>query len=106
MIMRGYYIGRFRDRQYLATQAEFRWLPFKFSKRFGATVFGGLASLAENPTDLFLKQENTTSNTDWKWAVGTGLRFLLFPKKDIFSRVDLGFNPEGYGLYIYIGEAF
>lgn len=106
MIMRGYYIGRFRDRQYLATQAEFRWLPFKFSKRFGATVFGGLASLAENPTDLFLKQENTTSNTDWKWAVGTGLRFLLFPKKDIFSRVDIGFNPEGYGLYIYIGEAF
>ena len=106
MIMRGYYIGRFRDKQYVATQAEFRWLPFKFSKRFGATVFGGLASLAENPAEVFLKELNTQASTDWKWAIGTGLRFLLFPKKDIFSRVDIGFNPEGYGLYIYIGEAF
>jgi len=102
MIMRGYNIGRFRDKQYVATQAEFRWLPFKFSKRFGATVFGGLASLAE----VFLKELNTQASTDWKWAIGTGLRFLLFPKKDIFSRVDIGFNPEGYGLYVYIGEAF
>ena len=39
-------------------------------------------------------------------AVGAGIRFLMFPKKDIFSRLDLAFTKEGTGLYIFIGEAF
>ncbi|MEM6297785.1 MAG: BamA/TamA family outer membrane protein, partial [Bacteroidota bacterium] len=41
-LMRGYYLGRYRDNVLLATQAEYRFLPFPFSKRFGATIFAGV----------------------------------------------------------------
>ena len=38
-MMRGYYLGRFRDKNMLATQAEYRFLPFAFSNRWGAAAF-------------------------------------------------------------------
>jgi hypothetical protein len=40
------------------------------------------------------------------WAAGGGIRFLLFPKKDVFTRLDFAFTKEGSGIYIFIGEAF
>jgi hypothetical protein len=43
---------------------------------------------------------------NYKMAGGAGLRYLLFPKKDIFTRIDVGFEKEGYGIYFFIGEAF
>ena len=95
MMMRGYYFGRYRDKQYLAAQAEYRFLPFNFSKRLGGAVFGGLGSVS-----------STFPTENWKWSAGGGLRYLLFPKKDIFTRFDVGFQPDGYGIYFYIGEAF
>jgi hypothetical protein len=99
-IMRGYYYGRFRDRNQLAAQAEYRMLPlpFKFSKRFGATVFGSTGTVFNSFNDLTL--------SDFKLAGGAGLRFLLFPKKDIFTRFDFAFTNESKGIYIFIGEAF
>ena len=39
-------------------------------------------------------------------SVDTGLRFLLFPEKDIYTRLDIAFIQEGRGVYIFIGEAF
>ncbi len=97
-IMRGYYTGRFRDRQYMAVQAEYRFLPFPFHKRLGGTVFmaGGLVGPGWDQLQL----------SQLRPAGGLGLRYLIFPKKDIFIRVDLGITPEGTGLYIYTGEAF
>lgn len=94
-IMRGYYLGRYRDKNYLAAQAEYRFLPFGFSKRLGGAVFGAVGAVSGSfPTD------------NYKWSAGAGLRYLLFPKKDIFTRIDVGVNPDGYGVYFYIGEAF
>ena len=97
-LMRGYYTGRFRDKNYTAFQAEYRWLPFKWSKRFGATVFTSIGSVAEEPSMLAEKR--------WMPAGGAGLRFLVFPKKDIFIRADIALTPEGRGFYLYTGEAF
>lgn len=98
VIMRGYYAGRYRDRNYLATQLEYRWLPFPFSKRFGAAVFGAVGSVA--PTlDAFTWRNVLPTG-------GAGLRYFLFPKKDIFLRFDVGFTREGPGFYIFTGEAF
>ena len=94
-MMRGYYLGRYRDKNYLAAQIEYRFLPFNFQKRLGGAVFGSLGSVS-----------NTIPVNNYKWSTGVGLRYLLFPKKDIFSRVDVGFNPDGYGIYFYVGEAF
>ena len=94
-MMRGYYLGKYRDKNMLAFQAEHRWLPFKFSKRIGGAVFSGVGSVSPNlQFDKLL------------WTVGGGLRVLLFPKRDVYTRLDVGINPDGYGLYLFIGEAF
>ncbi len=99
-MMRGYFLGRFRDRKLLATQVEYRMLPLKlgFTERWGATVFSSVGSVF----DEF--QNYDTSKL--KFAVGGGLRFLLFQKKDIWARLDYAYTPDENGLYITIGEAF
>jgi len=94
-MMRGYYLGKYRDNNLLAFQAEHRWLPFKFSKRIGGAVFAGLGSVS--PTLDFKKL---------LWSAGGGFRVLIFPKRDIFTRADVGFTPDGVGFYIFVGEAF
>ena len=95
MMMRGYYLGKYRDENMFGFQAEHRWLPFSFSKRIGGAVFAGVGSVS--PTLHFEKV---------LWTAGGGLRVLLFPKRDVFTRIDVGVNPDGYGAYIFIGEAF
>ncbi len=99
-IMRGYYTGRLRDRNQLATQVEYRMLPlpWSFTKRWGATFFAG--------TGTVFNSFRTFSMDDMVWSAGGGLRFLLFPKKDVYTRLDLAFTKEGTGIYLFIGEAF
>ena len=95
-IMRGYYLGRYRDKNYVAAQAEYRFLPFISGTRLGGAVFGSVGAVSNG----------TFPQNNYKWSAGAGLRYLLFPKKDIFTRIDFGVNPDGYGVYFYIGEAF
>jgi hypothetical protein len=99
-MMRGYYTGRFRDNNQIATQAEFRFLPLPlaFTNRIGAAVFGGVATVFTNFENLNLNKI--------AWSAGGGLRFLLFPKKDIYTRLDYALTKEGSGFYFFIGEAF
>uniref|UniRef100_UPI003F70F390 BamA/TamA family outer membrane protein n=1 Tax=Dyadobacter sp. TaxID=1914288 RepID=UPI003F70F390 len=98
MIMRGYYYGRYRDKSMVATQVEHRWLPFGFSKRFGAVAFAGTAVVGPRVRDFSFKYIRPSG--------GVGLRYLLFPKKDIFLRLDVGFTKDGPGFYLFTGEAF
>ena len=97
-LMRGYYLGRFRDKTYLAAQTEYRFLPFGFSKRLGGVVFASTGAVAPTPNHFSLKHLQP--------AGGVGLRYLVFPKKDIFVRLDVAFTREGANFYIYTGEAF
>jgi hypothetical protein len=99
-MMRGYYLGRFRDKNQIATQLEYRILPLPlgFSKRIGAAAFGGTGTVFP---DFSLASINKVV-----WSAGGGLRFLLFPKKDIYTRFDVAFTQEGSGFYLFIGEAF
>ncbi|MCT4624526.1 MAG: outer membrane protein assembly factor [Schleiferiaceae bacterium] len=97
-LMRGYYLGRYRDNVLMATQAEYRFLPFPFSRRFGGTLFGSLGAVSPSVPDLNLNQV--------RFAGGAGIRFLLFPGKDIYTRFDVAMTNEGVGYYIFIGEAF
>ena len=96
--MRGYYLGRYRDNALVATQAEYRFLPFPFSKRFGGAIFGGVATVGSSLKSLKADQLRASG--------GLGARFLLFPGKDIFVRFDYAFTREGSGYYLFIGEAF
>jgi hypothetical protein len=97
-INRGYYLGRFRDNNQLAAQLEYRWLPLPFAKRWGAAVFGSTGTVFSHFDNLSAK--------DVVYSGGGGIRFLLFPKKDIFTRLDVAFTKEKPGFYIFIGEAF
>ena len=73
-------------------------MPFSFSKRIGGAVFGGAGAVTPQLSALSVDQV--------RLAGGAGLRFLLFAKKDIFLRMDLGFTRAGTGFYIAPGEAF
>jgi outer membrane protein assembly factor BamA len=99
-IMRGYYYGRYRDNNQIAAQVEYRFLPlpFNFTDRIGAAVFAGAGSVFNDVSDISISKIAVSG--------GAGLRFLLFPKKDIWVRTDLAFTREGLGFYIFIGEAF
>ncbi|MFD2572576.1 BamA/TamA family outer membrane protein [Spirosoma soli] len=98
IIMRGYYSGRYRDKMYAATQLEYRWLPFPFSRRFGAAVFAAVGTVAPSPRDLRFDNLLPTG--------GAGIRYLFFKKKDVYIRADVGATREGLGFYIFTGEAF
>ncbi len=97
-LMRGYYMGRFRDRTFAATQLEYRWLPFPGCKRLGGVLFAGFGTVGPTWEELLQQRILPTA--------GVGLRYLIFPRKDIFIRFDVGLTPEGPGFYIYTGEAF
>lgn len=99
-IMRGYYYGRYRDRNQLAAQLEYRFLPipFSFTDRIGAAVFAGAGKVFPEMNNFDLSNIVVSG--------GAGIRFLLFPKKDIYTRFDVAFTQEGPGFYLFIGEAF
>ena len=97
-LMRGSYLGRYRDRNLLAGQIEYRILPFPFSKRLGASVFLAAGQVYGDDHPFSWQQFLPTG--------GAGGRFLLFPDKDIYTRLDVAFTREGRGYYFSIGEAF
>lgn len=97
-IQRGYYTGRYRDKAFVAAQIEHRWLPFAFSKRIGGAVFASAGAVAPSIDKLSLQYVKPTG--------GAGIRYLLFPKKDIYARLDIAVTPEGFGFYFFTGEAF
>ena len=99
-IMRGYYYGRYRDKNQLATQVEYRILPipFNFTDRLGFAVFVGAGSVFNRIDNLNI--------SNFVISGGAGLRFLLFPQKDIWTRLDFAVTEEGTGFYIFIGESF
>jgi hypothetical protein len=99
-IMRGYYLGRYRDAYYLAGQAEYRLM---FAKRWGAVAFIGAGEVGSKPSSFQL--------THFKPTYGFGLRFALDPKEKLNVRVDIcyGRDTEGnklQGVYFNVKEAF
>ena len=97
-LMRGYYLGRYRDKNLIAGQLEYRILPFKFSRRWGASAFMAAGQVYDENETFQFKNLLPTG--------GLGLRFLVFPEKDIYTRIDVAFTEEGRGIYFFIGEAF
>ncbi|BAV09083.1 outer membrane protein [Filimonas lacunae] len=95
-IMRGYYSGRYRDKQLLAFQAEWRMQVYK---RIGVVAFGGTGDVASKTMNYDFK--------DLKYAYGGGLRFALSNKERLNLRLDYGFtNKHDQGFYLQLGEAF
>lgn len=99
-LMRGYYQGRFRDKNYLALQAELR---YRFIDRLGIVAFAGTGSVYGK--DQF-------SADRFKPNYGIGGRFFFDLDKNLAIRLDYGFGGKSpgekriSGLYISLGEAF
>ena len=94
-LLRGYYEGRFRDRQLAAAQVEYR---FPIRGRFAGVAFGGLGSVTD--------QWSHWQADYLRYALGAGLRFTLLPKDKIRMRLDYGIGPGSSAFYLTVGEAF
>lgn len=103
-LLRGYYLGRFRDRHFVGTQLEYRMLPFSFLSDY--EFFRRLGAVAFAATGAVFPDLSGPKADSFVLAGGLGLRLLLFPDKDIFSRLDVAFTKEGPGYYLFVGEAF
>jgi Omp85 superfamily domain len=97
VLLRGYFAGRFRDRNLVALEAEYRTLLWW---RIGAAVFGGVGQVA-NAVDAMRFD-------GFHPAAGAGLRLLLSPEEGLNIRADFGygFDVKSSGFYLGIGEVF
>ena len=94
-LLRGYYEGRYRDRDMLVFQTEYR-LPLW--RKFGAVAFAGLGDVASELRSFQTKYG--------KYAAGVGLRYMLNTKEKINIRFDVAFGKDTSGFYITMLEAF
>jgi outer membrane protein assembly factor BamA len=94
-LLRGYYMGRFRDKCATVLQAEYR---MQLYKRFGLVAFGGIGEVSD-------KVANFTF-AGIKPAVGGGIRFAIKPKERLNLRLDYAIGQKSSGLYFYVSEAF
>jgi hypothetical protein len=96
-LLRGYFAGRFRDRDLLAFQAEYR-SPFWW--KFGAAVFASAGQVAGELGGFKLNQFHP--------GAGFGLRFQLSREEELNIRMDFawGFDVESSGFYLGFGEVF
>ena len=94
--MRGYYKGRFRDKDYLSVQAEYRRHLFW---RIGLTAFVSAGDVNNTIGHLL--------STLPKYSYGGGIRLKINRKENINIRLDYAWGiGSNQGLYIYLAEAF
>jgi outer membrane protein assembly factor BamA len=96
-LLRGYFAGRYRDRQLVAFQAEYR---LRIWWRIGGVGFIAAGQVADGFGDIGLG--------DFHTSAGLGLRFLLSEAEGLNIRADwgMGLNHSTSGFYLSLGEAF
>lgn len=96
-VMRGYFMGRYRDRQYAALQAEYRWMFGRM--RYGLAAFASAGQVGANANDFAMR--------NLRYAAGSGVRILISRPKNLYARIDVARSGEGdWATYIRVGEAF
>jgi len=94
-IMRGFYEGRFIDRNLIAFQAEYRR---RIYGRLGGVVFAGLGDVNEKLEDFDFG--------NLRPSIGFGFRFQLDKRENLNLRFDTGFAKGANNYYLNIAEAF
>lgn len=95
-LMRGYYEGKYRDRNMMGAQVEYR-APLLLWK-FGLVAFAGTGMVADRVRNFDVK--------NLLYSYGGGVRFMFSRKEQIQLRVDYGRGKNTSGLYILIQESF
>jgi len=93
--MRGYYNGRYRDKNQGVLQAEYR-VPLFW--RFGAVAFGDIGNVAEKLSGINFQY--------LKYSYGGGIRIALNKAEKLNLRLDYGIGQGSSGFYFQLGEAF
>ncbi len=94
--MRGFYKGRYRDRNMITAQIEYR---FPIAWRFGAAAFAGAGDVQSDLSEFSVDR--------LKYSAGFGLRFLFDAQERINARLDFGFGSgDNAGIYAMVLEAF
>jgi hypothetical protein len=94
-IMRGYYLGRYRDNKLLALQAEYRTQLFW---RIAGVAFLGMGNVAENVPDFRIRT--------MFYSGGLGLRYKFDLIEKIYLRLDVGWGKNTSGVYFDVLQAF
>lgn len=98
-MMRGYYEGRFRDRNYLAGQTELR---YRINNSFGLAAFIGTGEVFHTGFSFARLKPN----------YGGGVRYFFDVQKGLAIRIDYGVGekpagePRISGLYVALGQSF
>ncbi len=93
--MRGYFEGRYRDRDYIVTQVEYRKIVWW---RLGVNAFFSFGDVADKLSNFRLDE--------FKHSYGFGIRFVFDETEKINLRVDIGFAEKNTGIYFAMEEAF
>jgi len=91
--LRGYEDFRFRDRNMVVVNAEYRFEAFS---GLDVALFADAGQVAARTSDLNFR--------DMKTAAGFGFRFNT--AKKVFYRVDVGFSREGTRIFMKFGNVF
>jgi outer membrane protein assembly factor BamA len=91
--LRGYNEFRFRDKNMVVLNAEYRWEAFS---GLDLAAFADAGQVAPRPSELHL--------SNFEKSYGVGFRFNT--EKSVFLRVDVGFSKEGQHLFVKFGHVF
>jgi hypothetical protein len=92
---RGYFTGRFRDREAVALQGELRQA---IRQRAGLVLFAGVAQVGAGLGEVFTAVPRPFA--------GAGVRWRLTRSERLAVRVDYGVTRVSRGVYLAVGEAF
>jgi len=94
-MLRGYYEGRYADKNLLAAQTEFR-APIIW--RIGVVGFAGVGRVSHTLSQM--------SFSALKESYGLGLRYSVDKKEKLNLRLDFGWGKHSNGIYFNLAEAF
>ncbi len=93
--LRGYYMGRYREKNMLTCQMEYRTSDWK---NIGMVAFAGLGNVGNKLSDIEFG--------DLKHSVGFGFRYTISRAERVKIRMDFGFGKDSSGMYLSLNEAF
>lgn len=95
-IMRGYFMGRYRDLKFSALQAEYR---FPVKGIFGGAAFVSTGQVGNRFSDFGFEK--------LKISYGAGVRVTIFKQDKLNLRFDIATNPSGtLNYYVLVAESF
>lgn len=88
--------ARYRDKNMLTLQAEYRMSLFK---DFGVTFFAGMGDVADHFSNF--------NFSEFKFGAGFGIRYMILPANRFNLRIDIGIGTQGNSSMSFLpGEAF